>query len=77
MKLAPEERNVLYRLFRLNRDGRISGPAVTLDAANDEEALDLARAAAADDLYGYEVWESSRLVHRRAISPEITTTRPS
>jgi hypothetical protein len=55
----------IYRVFRLDGDGRITGSEI-LEAADDVDAL--ARAQGKIEAFGIELWDRDRLIAR--LGPE-------
>lgn len=62
MASEPGQRLRFYRAYQLDAAGHICSPPDVIEAADDKEALQLARGLASTHLV--EVWEQGRLVGR-------------
>jgi hypothetical protein len=51
-----------YRLYPLNRQGRIVGAATLIEGESDKEAIQQARSD--EKLHGIELWRGSKLIYR-------------
>ena len=57
-----------YRIYPLNSDGKIAGPATDIAYQDDLEVLEAARGM----FELMEIWQNTRLVHRLNIGPSAT-----
>jgi hypothetical protein len=58
-----------YRIYRIDDEGHIKGPAIPIEAETDQQALKQARQYV--DSLAIEVWDGPRLIGR--LAPDTST----
>jgi hypothetical protein len=59
-----------YRIYRIDDEGHIKGPAIPIESETDQQAIELASIFVAD--VAIEVWDGERLIGR--LDPPILRT---